>query len=175
MAGKPDFAPEEWARVVASPMVASMAITAADPSGLWSLLKEAMAGGWSLLDAKQNAAANPLAKAVAEDITTPETRTAARDRMQAQFKGAQIGEIKGKAVEELRAVAALVDAKAPEDAAGFKGWLQEVARKAAEAGNEGGFMGFGGVAVSDAEKATLAEISSALGAAGTDQTASPSV
>ena len=33
---------------------------------------------------------------------------------------------------------------------------------AAEAGKEGGFMGFGGVAVSDAEKATLAEISTAL-------------
>ena len=155
MAGKPDFAPEEWARVVASPMVASMAITAADPSGLWGLLKEAMAGGWSLLDAKQSATANPLAKAVAEGITSPETRTAARDRMQAQFKGAQIGEIKGKAVEELRAVAALVDAKAPEDAAGFKMWLQSVAQKAAEAGNEGGFLGFGGVAVSDAERATL--------------------
>ena len=57
-----------------------------------------------------------------------------------------------------------VRAKAPEDAAGFKRWLQDVAQKAAEAGTEGGFMGFGGVAVSDAEKATLAEISGALGA-----------
>src|SRR5215208_5764452 len=120
-------------------------------------------GGWSLLDAKQNAAANPLAKAVAEDITTPETRTAARDRLQEQFKGAQLDEIKGKAIQELRAIAALVDAKAPEDAAGFKAWLRDVAQKAAEAGNEGGFLGFGGVAVSDAERATLAEISTALG------------
>jgi hypothetical protein len=169
MASKANFTLEEWARVVASPMVAGMAITAADPSGLWGLLKEAMASGWSLLDARQSASANPLAKAVAEDITTPETRAAARDRLQAQFKGAQIGDIKHKAVEELRAVAALVDAKAPEDAAGFKGWLQEVARKAAEAGNEGGFMGFGGVAVSDAEKATLAEISSALGTGSSPQ------
>jgi hypothetical protein len=165
MAGKVNFTPEEWARVVTSPMVAGMAITAADPSGLWGLLKEAMAGGWSLLDAKQNAAANPLAKAVAEDITTPETRTAARDRLQEQFKGAQLDEIKGKAIQELRAIAALVDAKAPEDAAGFKAWLRDVAQKAAEAGNEGGFLGFGGVAVSDAERATLAEISTALGSA----------
>ena len=83
--------------------------------------------------------------------------------MQAGFKGVQLGEIKGRAIEELRAVSALVDAKAPEDAAGFKAWLREVAQKAAEAGNEGGFMGFGGVAVSDVEKATLAEISTALG------------
>ena len=45
MAGKASFISDEWARVVPSPMVASMAITAADPSGLWGLLKEAMSGG----------------------------------------------------------------------------------------------------------------------------------
>jgi hypothetical protein len=163
MAGKTDFAPDEWARVVASPMVAAMAITAADPSGLWGLLKEAMSGGWALLEVKQDASANALAKAVAADMTDPATRSAARDRMQAQFKGAQLQDIKTKAIEELRSVASLLDAKAPGDAQGFKSWLQHVARRAAEAGTEGGFLGFGGVAVSDAEKATLGEISAALG------------
>jgi hypothetical protein len=163
MAGKTNFTLEEWARVVASPIIAGMAITAADPSGLWGLLKEAMAGGWSLLEAKQDAAANPLAKAVAEDLSDAATRTAARDYMQAHFKGAQLTEMKSRAIEELRAVAALVDAKAADNADGFKAWLQQVAQKAAEAGTEGGFMGFGGVAVSDAEKATLAEITTALG------------
>jgi hypothetical protein len=143
-----------------------MAITAADPSGLWGLLKEAMSGGRSILDAKQNANANPLAKAVAEDVTSSETQTAVRERMKGQFQGSQVGDIKSKAVEELRAVAGIVDAKAPEDATGFKSWLRDVAQKAAEAGNEGGFMGFGGVAVSDAEKATLAEISAALSTGG---------
>jgi hypothetical protein len=143
-----------------------MAITAADPSGLWGLLKEAMSSGWALAEAKQNAGANPLAKAVADDITTADTRTAARDRVQAQFKGVPLGDFKNKAIEELRAVSFLVDTKAPEDAAGFKAWLSQVAQKAAEAGNEGGFLGFGGVAVSDAERATLAEIATALGMQG---------
>ena len=46
--------------------------------------------------------------------------------------------------------------------ASFKAWLQAVAQKAAEAGTEGGFLGFGGVDVSDAQKATLGEISAAL-------------
>lgn len=163
MAGKADFTPEEWARIVASPMVAGMAITAADPSGPWGLLQEGVAGGRSLLDAKQAAAANPLAKAVAEDITNADTRAAARDRMQAHFRGAQVGEMKGKAIEELRSVAALVDAKAAQDAVGFKAWLRDTAQRAAEAAKEGGFLGFGGVAVSEAERATLAEISAALG------------
>ena len=69
MAGKANFAPDDWARVVASPMVITMAITAADPSGLWGMLKESMSSGWSLLEVKKDASANPLAKAVADDIT----------------------------------------------------------------------------------------------------------
>ncbi|HST95819.1 MAG TPA: hypothetical protein VLJ78_13675 [Microvirga sp.] len=164
MAGKANFTPEEWARVAASPMIVSMAITAADPSGLWGLLKESMAGGWALLAAKQDAQANPLVKAVADDIADPATRDAVRDSFQARFKGSQFADVKTKAIDELRAVAGILDAKAPQDAPAFKSWLREVAQKAAEAGNEGGFLGFGGVAVSDAEKATLTEISSALGA-----------
>jgi hypothetical protein len=163
MAGKANFTPEEWARVAASPMIVSMAITAADPSGLWGLLKESMAGGWALLAAKQDAQANPLVKAVADDIADPATRDAVRDSFQARFKGSQFADVKRKAVDELRTVSSLLDAKAPDEAAAFKSWLLSVAQKSAEAGKEGGFLGFGGVAVSDAEKATLAEIATALG------------
>ena len=65
MVSKANFTPDEWSRVLASPMVAGAAITAADPSGLWGLLKEGMAGGWAMLQAKQDANANPLIKAVA--------------------------------------------------------------------------------------------------------------
>ena len=161
MANKANFTQEEWARVLASPVVTGIAITAADPSGLWGVLKEGVASGWALLNAKQDANANALVKAVAEDFAGGDGRTLVRDRLQA-FRGAQASELKRKAVDELRAVSSVIDAKAPEDAAAFKSWLRDIAQKAAEAGNEGGFLGFGGVAVSDAEKATLAEISSAL-------------
>ena len=75
--------------------------------------------------------------------------------------------MKEAALAELRTISGVVDAKAPDDAVAFKDWLREVAQKAAEAGTEGGFLGFGGVAVSDAEKATLAEISAALSQSGT--------
>ena len=57
----------------------------------------------------------------------------------------------------------VVDAKAPDDAAAFKGWLREISQHVAEAAKEGGFLGIGGVLVSEAEKATLTEISSTLG------------
>ena len=45
MANKLSFTPEEWSRLVASPVVASMAITAADSGGLWSLLQESRSSG----------------------------------------------------------------------------------------------------------------------------------
>jgi hypothetical protein len=167
MATKSNFTSEEWGKLLASPMVAGMAITAADPGGLWSLLKEGMAGGWALLEARQNTQANQLVKAVAEDFSTDEGRTAARAAVDARFTGAKLDGLKDKALAELKSISSILDAKAPDDAAPFKAWLQNVAQKAAEAGKEGGFLGFGGVAVSEAEKATLVEISAALSRPGT--------
>lgn len=162
MPTKTNFTSEEWARLLSSPMVAGMAITAADPSGIWGLLKEGMAGGWALIEARQDAQANSLVRAVADDFATTEGRSAARSALQARFTDGKRDGLKDAALAELRAVSGVLDAKAQEDAAAFKAWLREVAQKAAAAGTEGGFLGFGGVAVSEAEKATLAEISAAL-------------
>jgi len=164
MAGKASFTPAEWSRLVASPFIAGMAITAADPSGLWGLAKEGMASGWALLQARQDAKVNPLVKAVADDFAVSESRSAMQQQLQGHFSGGgKVGELRDKAIAELRAVGLILDAKAPEDAAGFKAWLREVAQRTAEAANEGGFLGFGGVPVSEAEKVTLAEITTALG------------
>ena len=170
MATKANFTAEEWGKLLSSPMIAGMAITAADPSGVWGLLKEGMASGWALVEARQNAQTNPLVRAVAEDFATAEGRDAARSALQARFTNANLKGLKDAALTELKTISGIVDAKAPEDASAFKVWLQEVAQKAAEAGTEGGFLGFGGVAVSDSEKATLVEISTALRQTGTAST-----
>lgn len=170
MATKANFSAEEWGKLLSSPMIAGMAITAADPSGVWGLLKEGMASGWALVEARQHAQTNPLVRAVAEDFATAEGRAAARSALQARFTNANLKGLKDAALTELKTISGIVDAKAPEDATAFKVWLQEVAQKAAEAGTEGGFLGFGGVAVSDSEKATLVEISTALRQTGTAST-----
>jgi len=70
--------------------------------------------------------------------------------------------MKTKSVDSLRQVSALLAAKAPGDAAAFKGWLRQISQSTAEASSEGGSLFGGGVQVSDAEKATLGEISTAL-------------
>ena len=167
MFSKTNFSSDEWSRVAASPMVVCAAVSAADPGGLWGLLKEASAGGFALVEAKRNPNTSPLLKAMADDLSSSDTRGSITSSAQAVFKDAKPATIKESALRELRSVASIVDSKAPEEAAAFKDWLQAVAQKAAEAAKEGGFLGFGGVAVSDAEKAALAEISLALKATST--------
>ena len=166
MATKASFSPEEWTKVLQSVMMAGIAVTAAEPSGLWGTLKESMVAGHALLEAKSDSKSSDLIQAVVADFETSEERTAARERLQATLTGSKPGEVKAKAVAAVRDAAALLDAKAPDDAATFKAWLRHISQAVAEASSEGGFLGFGGVQVSEAEKATLAEISGALGVKG---------
>jgi hypothetical protein len=165
MVNKTAFTPEEWNRILESVMLSGMAVTAADPSGLLGVLKESMATGKTLLAAKADPTSNELIKSVVSDFETGEGRQAARSQVQSRLKGMPIGEMKDKSIAALRELSQLLDSKAPADAVGFKTWLHHIAENAAEASAEGGFMGFGGTQVSDAEKATLAELSRALGIA----------
>jgi hypothetical protein len=163
LADKSNFTKEEWALLLQSPMIAGMAITAADPSGLWGLLKESFAGGSALTQAIIGSQTNALVKSVVADFAQSEGRTAARDGLTAKFLGSQPADVKTKSIESLRQISTLIDTKASDDAAAFKGWLRQISQSTAEAAKEGGgLLGLGGVQVSDAEKATLAEISSAL-------------
>jgi hypothetical protein len=164
VADKTSFTEEEWTLLLESPMMAGMAITAADPSGLWGLLKESFAGGNALAKALSDSGANPLVKALATDFTTSESRSAARDGLKAKFANSKPADVKTKSIEALSQVSAVLAVKAPGDAAAFKSWLCQISQSTAEAASEGGgLLGIGGVQVSDAEKATLSEISNALG------------
>ncbi len=162
MAEKSTFTPEEWSMIMGSPMLAGMAVTLGEPSGLWGTMKEGVASASALLHAKSDAGAGTLVKAIVADLETPEGRTAARDSLKAELAGKSAAEIKAQVVARLARIGDILDAKAPADAPAFKAWLRSVSEKVAEASSEGGFLGFGGVKVSDNEKATLAEISSAL-------------
>jgi hypothetical protein len=87
MTDKTNFTKDEWALLLRSPMNAGMAITAAEPSGLFGLLKESFAGGTALAKAATEPNANALVKAVATDFSTSEGRSAARDGLKAEFAG----------------------------------------------------------------------------------------
>jgi len=161
MAIKDAFTAEEWARIVAAPMLAGIAVTAAEPGGLWGAVKESVAVAGAVREGK--AGADPLVSEIAAAYETSEGRDQARGALKAQASGKSAAEVVDAAVTELGAVTGLVAAKAPDAAPGFRDWLKAIAAKVAEAGTEGGFLGFGGEKVSAAETATLERIGTALG------------
>ena len=160
MISKADFTVEEWGELLAAPLMAAMAVTAADPSGLIGLIKENFASAKSLIAAKQSST-NELSKRNC-DLETSEGGAAARSAVEARFGHGTSNDIKSRALEALRQAARITAQKAPAQSGGFVSWLRELAKTVSEASSEGGFMGFGGITVSEAEKATLAEIDRAL-------------
>jgi hypothetical protein len=128
----------------------------------WGLLQESFASGKMLAKIKMDTGSNPLIKAVVDDFATSEGQTVSRDGLKESLSGKKPAEVRMACIEILGKVDGILSAKAPGDAAAFKNWLRQISQNVAAASTEGGFLGIGGVAVSDAEKATLAEISSAL-------------
>ena len=163
MATKTSFTREEWNRILESVMLSGMAVTAADPSGLLGVLGRIHGNGRTLLAAKADPNSNELIKAVVSDFESGEGRQAARTQVQSRLKGVAVAEMKNQSIAALREISQLLDSKAPSDAAGFQDLAASHCREsAAEASAEGGFMGFGGTQVSEAEKATLAELAARL-------------
>lgn len=68
----------------------------------------------------------------------------------------------GDLLENIRAGAAVMAAKAPGEFELFCSLVREVARATAEASKEGGFLGVGGVVVSEKEKSAIALVEGAL-------------
>jgi hypothetical protein len=156
MTSKQDFTDEEWTRIRRAPLVAGVAISLADPGGPIELAKETMA---SLRSATLPPSQEELLASVALDV---QALTQHKQNPLADFKpknGQQV-------LDELRGVNELVTAKAtPEEAEAFRRWLVAVAQAAADAGKEGGFMGFGGEQVSAGEQQMLDQVRAAIGMA----------
>lgn len=162
MATKANFNPDEWKLVMASPMLAGMAVTLSEPTGLWGLMKEGMASGQALLEAREDPGATELAKALVAEMETSDGRGLAQEEVKADLTGTSAAELKQQVMSKLTRAGEILDAKAPGDAEGFKSWLKHVSEKVAEASSTGGFLGFGGVPVTDAERASIAEVAQAL-------------
>jgi hypothetical protein len=156
MSTKADFSADQWDLLRTAPMMASILVIAASPSGPVGLLQESTAAGKMILAAAQTAQ-TPLLKSLAEDLG----QTIAIPKPP---PGATPDKVQEAAAEILKRTAALLNEKAtPEEATETKQWLIKVAQATAEATKEGGFLGFGGTLVSDEEKAALARVNSSLG------------
>jgi hypothetical protein len=158
MTTKADFTPEEWQAIFSAAPMAGLAVTAASPNGPFGVMKEVFAVGASIGETLQKGSSNALVNALIDDIKKRGTKP---DRPQ-DIRTPE--EAKTAALENLKKVSTILAAKAPSaEADGFKRWIVGVGKNVAEASNEGGFLGFGGTKVSEAEKQALQAIAQALG------------
>ena len=163
MATQASFTLEEWTLLRLAPSMVASGVAASDASGLFASIREAAAGAGGMADALKSAASLELFSSLAADRSLPGMPDPAallgegsRDQQMQNFKTAVL--------ERVKAAADLVGRKAtPEEAKAYRRMLVEIADKAANASSEGGFLGFGGVRVSDKEKGFLAEVSKAAG------------
>ena len=113
MTDKSNFTPEEWKLLMESVMMAGVAVTAAEPGGLWGLLKESLASGSALAQAQVDPRSGPLVKAVVADLETPQGQSIARDGLREKLASRNPAELKAQCIETLRQAGALIDSKTP--------------------------------------------------------------
>jgi hypothetical protein len=132
-----------------------MAISLADPGGPIEATKETMA---TLRSATNPPSREQLLADVALEVQAMTQQK--KSPLGGWRPTAPAGE---QVLEELRAVQALVVAKAaPDEAAAFGRWLVTAAQAAADAAKEGGFLGFGAQQVSEREQDMLNQVRAAV-------------
>jgi hypothetical protein len=151
MTRKADFNAEDWSTIVDGPLYAGVRVIAADRGGT---LRESLAMSRVYEAARSGGAPSPL---LDEIVKAPPTLDAAR----LQRAPDEIGRLTGEKLG--RAVALLQEHADPAEVDAYKTFVMSVAQAVAAAHKEGGFLGIGGTAISDAENAALDEISRALG------------
>lgn len=151
MTKKSDFNAEEWSIVVDGPLYAGMRVISAERGGT---LRESLAMGRVYQEARQRHGESEL---LDELVTSPAAIDPSRLR-------AEQGNIAAVADEQLRQAIGIVEATStPAETDSYKRFVMTVAQAVAGAHKEGGFLGFGGKTISDAENQALDEISTALG------------
>jgi hypothetical protein len=155
-----DFTDEEWARLGRAPVLAGLAITFADPGGPLEALKESSAAMKTIVDASKGNEYGFFVHAIAIDVAE---RVRHRTNPLADFH-ASGPDATERILDELRAINELLSSKAtPDEADEFRDWVRDAAQAAAKAAREGGFMGFGGVLVSEREQQMLDRLGEAFG------------
>ena len=166
---------EEWGNVIAVPASIGALVVTADPSGPMGLIKEFRAVMNTFKSyTEQNAAAGPLIGAIHEHLMTKPTEE--EEAEMKKWADAQQEEMKAnrpQTAEEMKAfvremtteVLAMLRTKGAteEDVTQYKGLMFAIAESVANASKEGGFLGFGGTRVSEAEESMLAQIREELG------------
>ncbi len=148
---KSRFTADQWERVGLAPIAAAAAVIYASPSGSGAS-KEIAAALAAIGDGADSASPTSLLTSVFSSLNS--------DSIARYGPGSSRAEL----MAVVKTAAAAVDANDPGESSQYKALILDAAQKTAEASKEGGFLGFGGKKISDAEADVLAELHSVLSA-----------
>jgi hypothetical protein len=151
VASKADFNAEEWAAVVEAPVLAGLRVVSAERGGT---IRESVAIGKVYSEARK---AQDGSELLDELLASPPGVDPKRLQGERDLASATSDRLR----EALRI---LREKGTPEDVDAYKRFVMDVARTAAEAHKEGGFIGIGGKQVSPKETEALDEIGVVLAA-----------
>lgn len=156
------FTAEEWTLLRGLPSLVSSGVSAADPSGIIGSIKEASAGMMGMIRSLQEGTNIELLKAIADDKSIPGMPDV-KAMLGEGGREQQLANLRSAVLSRITEVVDLLSRKAtPDEIQAYKKMVMVVAEKAANASKEGGFLGFGGVRVSNAEQSFLNEVKGAL-------------
>ncbi len=174
MSNKESYTSDEWSLLRSTPTFVAAGVAAADPGGIFGALKEATAGASAFAEFAASHAGVELFSALAADKSFPAMPDP--QSLLGQGDGAQqaINFQHAVIARSQDALSVVAQKGSPAEAAGYKALLNAVAESVANAATEGGFLGFGGVRVSDKEKSFLAALAAALEGPAAPAVAKPS-
>jgi hypothetical protein len=158
VSNKASYTPDEWAVLTGLVSDIGLTVIVSDKTNPLQFIQETLE--MARAEEEGEASSVELIKAIYDDNTVSvKVRTDTINTDPFDTPDAQ----QAKTLAEIEQANAILAKADPGEAEAYKKWLITIAQRVAAAAKAGGFLGIGGVQVSDEEKVTLAKLSSALG------------
>lgn len=151
MTARRDFTTEDWDKLLYMPWIGGLLVINADES--IRFLRELMAMAKAVESFGEDGPASVLIGELVADM----------DDADPDLPEGETAEVAEQLLEELDTTFRIIrDTRTPDEADHLRSWVLGIAQATAEAQKEGGFLGIGGVRISDAEQAILDRIDKVL-------------
>jgi hypothetical protein len=158
MLKKDNFSPADWNTLRDTPYLVGFSTVLAGSSGL-ATIKELIALSQGIIENQASS------MALIRDLTTRGEMEAAQASLKQSFGDGKPSSdsVRRRTLEQVRSSLDLLEKSGSEEETNsYRRMLYGIAEKVANAAREGGFLGFGGTPVSEAERSFLNELRSAL-------------
>jgi hypothetical protein len=157
------FDSDEWSLLRSMPVLVAGAVAVVEPGGIIGALREATAVAAVTQTFLAAHPENELLTLLTQDQSIP-AMPSPRQLMGEGAPHEQAANYTRNVMTRLHEALALLERKAaPEETAGYKQFLMQVASGVAKADKEGSFLGFGGKLVSENEQSLLDQLATRLG------------